>query len=171
MAEEIDTSKLDQKLVAQIVEFEKEADSMMGEADSLRSNAAQGIVKLLDAGASERQVAAAIGKSDTHVHWAAVAWRTLQEQTDIKDFQTAYKLAKRPAAQREANPTGEPQEPTTEIKPDKIDSWAKQVRDLQALLAAMTERANENQIKQLVKELEKGFRAAVSKQEEMESST
>lgn len=170
-AEDVDTSKLDKKLVSEIIQWESEADAMLDEADSYRSQAAANIVKLLDKGATERQVAVAINKSDTHVHFAAIAWRTLQDDTGVSDFQTAYKMAKRPAAERQADPTGQnsQQEPETQIKPDKIPSWASQVRDLKALTAAMVDRANAKQIKELSKIGEKFLRDVLTKDQDLEN--
>jgi hypothetical protein len=161
------THKLNKKHIDQIVAWETEADGMMGEADNFRANAAALIVKELDAGATERQVAEAIHKSNAHVHFAAVAWRNLQGDEKIADFNTAYKLAKRPPKQETED--GEPVNPDSETAEHPFPPWAKQVREFNRLTSEMITQANLKQIQQYLKLAEKQARAASTKLEDLES--
>lgn len=159
--------------VDRIVALEAEADTLVGEADNIRAQAAALIVKQLDNGASERQVAAAIGKSDSHVHFAAAAWRRLQDpESAITDFQTAYKLAKAKKSDTTAGVTG-PDSGSDQAGPDEsaeapFPAWAKQVRDLRRLVPEMIDQANYNQIKKLANMLERFTREALSKEQDLE---
>ena len=162
--------KLNQKLVDQVKHWEGEAESLTGEADALRAQAAGGIVKLLEAGATQRQVAAAIDKSPAHVAHAAKAWRILQGDdapTGDDRFSKAYKLAKKPpTAEIETGNTGNP-DPNEAEHP--FPAWAKQVRTFKALAAEMIDQASLKQVQQLLKLLEKATRDAGTKEMDLES--
>jgi hypothetical protein len=152
------------KAVADIKRYEGEADSHMEEADNFRAQAAGLIVQLLDAGATERQVADAIGKGRSHVHFAATAWRLLQgDEAVVKDFNSAYKLAKRPAAER----TPEAVNTDTAAAENPFPSWAKQMRELKRLTAEMIDQASLAQVRQFLKTMEKQSRAAATKEQDM----
>ncbi len=168
--------KLNAKNIENIKRWELEADGHLNEADQFRAQAAGLIVKELDSGATQRQVAEAIGKSPSHVAHASTAWRMMQsddftvpEGKEKERFNTAYKRAKAPGKPETTAGSGEPQEgsqgaPDPESIP--FPAWAKQVRELNRLLAEMIDQATEPQIRQFNKILEKQLKAGVSKEDD-----
>jgi hypothetical protein len=159
--------------VAQIVQWESEADTLTGEADGYRAQAAGLIVKLLDGGATQRQVAEAIGKSPAHIAHASKAWKMLQDDTTLPDFNTAYKRAKRPdppAEVPESSQDGPAPRPDADETESDFPAWSKQMREATRLLAEMITQANYKQTGALDKLLVKMTRANLSKREDLEGS-
>lgn len=158
------------KLEAEAEQLKGQASQIQGEADQKRAQAAGLIVKELDRGATERQVAQAIGKSNEHVHFAQLAFRILHDdKVEVADFQTAYRLAKKPAAEREAIMSGqEPPAPAETAESEtSFRPWNRNLKNLRELLDEMLEQANYKQALALDKLLVRYTRAVVEKHEEM----
>jgi hypothetical protein len=174
-----DGPAFDGDVVEQVKAWEAQADHLDGKADSFRSQAAAGIVQLLATpGATERSVAAIIGKTGAHVHHSKVAWELLQTREDITSFSVAYAKAKakKPTVEVEtaessaveAGPDhddGDADEPPERPSP----SWTRQIQSLKSLIAQMIEHAgNDRQTGQLSNVLETGLRGALTKQQDQE---
>lgn len=162
--------KENKKNIDKIKQWEAEAEHLVGEADSYRAQAAGIIVKLLETGATERMVAKAIGKSDSHVHHAKKAWLHMQADDTIPDFNTAYKLAKRPASEQSNATSSQPEEGGGDTAPatNPYPPWKKQMAEATKLLREMIDQCSLPQAKQLTKLLQRMLEGAVEKQEAME---
>ncbi len=167
------SEKLDPEAIAEIRRLEAEFDKMETQAIKLnekgwqtRADAAELIVLQLERGATERDVAAAIGKSNSHVHFAATAWRYLQTSENITDFNQAYKLVQRPDRPAITAGAGSAQDSGEVAYP----KWSKQMKALRDLTGEMYEQADYNQVVAYVKALAKALKLAAAKEQELESA-
>lgn len=80
--------------VAEIIDHERQADQLAAASDAHRWEAARLIAEELDGGKSQRQLAADIGKSQTHVSFMARAWRDYQGNQLRPPFAEAYQALK-----------------------------------------------------------------------------
>jgi len=161
--------QLNEKRIAQIKAYEAEVDELIGESENIRSQSASLMVQEIEAGASERAIAKAIGKSDSHVHFAVTAWRLLQdEDRGLENFNAAYKLAKKPAAERDAPTSPVNTDPDASTNP--FPKWAAQVRTLNKVLSEMITQSTVPQAKQLDKLLTKGLRDTLTKLQDLEET-
>jgi hypothetical protein len=161
---------LDAKVVADILRLDSEADGLVGEADAYRAQAAGKIVKLLDAGGTERAVAKAINKSNAHVHFAAAAWRAMQDPAaNFGQFQDAYKAVKNPPRVPDETAQGNSGSSDADSDEAPFPAWKKQMAAARNLLGDMVEQASLPQIRQLLTLMDKTRKAAAEKEQELDS--
>jgi hypothetical protein len=184
---------LDQNAVDRIKFLEAEAKALIRqasekreEAEDIRKQAAQLIVKLLHAGASQRDVASAIGRSHSHVSFASTAWFILQDETlNVTSFNKAYKMAQHKVdgaaaieAQRGPEAIESPAAADAARAPARNGSaaaerpfppWKKQMDVLGPLLPEMVEQADLRQARSLFRVLERLARDLHAKIKDLES--
>jgi hypothetical protein len=169
------THKLSKKRIDQIKAWEAEAEGLTGEADNFRAQAASYIVMELEAGATERQLAEAIGKSPGHVHHAAKAWRLMQSDdfkvaADAPDrFNQAYKKAKQKAVTDTEGQTDGEGGGDDDAAEQPYPAWSKQVKAFNNLVPVMIDQGSLKQIRQLLSMLGKQTKAAASKEQDLDS--